>query len=290
MSVQLTMLGQKVLDFNVPLFVKWAGGKTQLLNSINEHLPKKIPRYFEPFVGGGAVFFFIQKNFNPDEVFLSDVNKELINTYKIIKNNVNELISLLEVHKENNSKEYFYKIRALNKPVNHIKELTNVERAARMIYLNKTCYNGLYRVNSDGQFNVPYGKYKNPGIYGEQRLKKTSKLLGNVELRACSYKEILSKVKKNDFVYLDPPYYPLNGNSFTSYTKNDFGKKEHVELANFYKKLSDKRVKVMLSNSYTPKVLELYSDFNVHKVMARRAINSNGNDRGEVKEVIVTNY
>ncbi|MBD3312774.1 Dam family site-specific DNA-(adenine-N6)-methyltransferase [archaeon] len=284
------MTGERVLNFDIPLFIKWAGGKTQLLRDISKYLPDDFRGYYEPFVGGGAVSFFIHQNFNPKKIVLSDINEELINTYKVIKNNVQELIRLLKIHKQNDSKEYFYKIRGLDKPVSYVKGLSDVERAARMIYLNKTCFNGLYRVNSRGLFNVPYGRYKNPGIFDENNLFKVSKLLSNVTLKTSSYDYILNEIKNCDFIYLDPPYYPLNGNSFTSYTKNDFGKKEHIRLARFCKQLNQQGVKFLLSNSHTPEVLELYSDFNINTVMARRAINCNGNDRGEIREVLITNY
>ena len=196
--------------------VKWVGGKRQLMFELLKNMPKSHNRYFEPFIGGGALFFELQ----PENAYISDMNEELINLYSIVRDNVYELISDLNKHEV--SKEYFLEIRNLDR-TDKYKNLSNVQRASRFIYLNRTCFNGLYRVNSQGQFNVPYGNYKNPRIVDENNLLNCSELLKNTEIKCADFSEILTKVKKGDFVYFDPPYVPLNEtSSFTSYTKDGF--------------------------------------------------------------------
>ena len=206
------------MNGKVPSFIKWAGGKKQLLEQFKQFFPQNAERYFEPFVGGGAVaFYIIQKN-NLKEIYLSDINEELINCYNVIKNNVEELIKILKEYKKNHNKEVYYKIREQDP-----KKLSNLYRAGRFIYLNKTCFNGLYRVNSKGGFNVPMGDYKNPSIVQEQELRFISKLLKNTILKVMSFDNVLQYAKKGDFIYFDPPYYPLKkGQSFTTYTKDNF--------------------------------------------------------------------
>ena len=271
-------------DFEVPRFVKWAGGKHQLLTQLEPLLPKKFNRYFEPFVGSGAVAFYIIQQFKPKEVFLSDINEELINAFNIIKTDVDRLIVKLKQHKEyhtTDAKDYFYEMR----------NLSDLERAARFIYLNRTCFNGLYRVNSSGQFNVPIGSYKNPDIIQEEKLKKISKLLQDVTIKVMPFEKVLNLDKKDDFIYFDPPYYPLKaGKSFTTYTKDKFLEEEQKLLADVFKKLDQKGCSVMLSNSDTLFVKELYGNYNVSTVKAKRLINSQANGRGEINEIIVRNY
>jgi DNA adenine methylase len=267
-------------------FIKWAGGKKQLLEQFKPLFPKKIERYFEVFVGGGAVLFYIIKTYKPKYVFISDINEELINTYEIIKNDVENLIKELKKLKEIHSKEVYYKIRAEDP-----KLLSPLTRASRFIYLNKTCFNGLYRVNSKGSFNVPMGSYKNPSICQEKDLREISKLLKNVKIKVMSFEEITKLTKKNDFIYLDPPYYPLkNKQSFTTYTAGNFLEKEQEKLKNVFEKLDKRGCKVMLSNSNTDFIKELYKNYNINFVDANRMINCDGSKRGKIKEVVVTNY
>lgn len=270
-------------------FVKWAGGKGQLIDQFIPLLPKKIERYFEPFVGGGAVFFYIVQKYKPKEIFLSDINEDLINTFIIIRDDVERLIVELKQHKEYHvadAKKYYYEIRSVDP-----ERLPELERAARFIYLNKTCFNGLYRVNSKGKFNVPMGDYKNPEIFQEEKLRKISALLKNVSINVMSFEKILPLVKKGDFVYMDPPYYPLKkGKSFTTYTKGNFLDKEHELLAQTFAKLSEKGCLCMESNSDTEFIRNLYDKFNIKVVRAKRMINSDKNGRNEINELVIINY
>ncbi len=271
-------------------FVKWVGGKRQLLTQFRrlnlyppEHFNPETGNYFEPFVGGGAVFFDLL----PNNGYLSDLNEELVITYNVIKGDVEALILSLKRHKVD--KEYFLKIRAQD-----TSKLSNLQIASRFIYLNKTCFNGLYRVNRKGQFNVPYGKNKNPLICDETNLRKVSNALKCIEIRHQDYKAVLKKAKKGDFVYFDPPYYPVSKTaSFTSYTSESFLEKEQIELRDTFLELNKRGCFVMLSNSDTPFINKIYSGFKgirISKVEAGRAINSKGNGRGKVTEVLVTNY
>jgi DNA adenine methylase len=271
-------------------FVKWVGGKRQLLaqfRKLNLYPPElfdiKTGRYFEPFVGGGAGFFDLL----PEKGFLSDLNKELVTTYNVIKNNVDELIASLKKHKTN--KEYFLKIRAQDP-----NKLCDLDVASRFIFLNRTCFNGMYRVNSKGGFNVPYGKYTNPLICDEDNLKKVSKVLQGIEIKHQDYKDVLKKAKKGDFVYFDPPYYPVSKTaSFTSYTSESFLDKEQIELRDTVLELHKRGCYVMLSNSDTPFINKIYSGYKgirINKVEAGRAINSKGSGRGKITEVLITNY
>lgn len=277
------------MDVTIPKFVKWAGGKGQLIDQFVPLFPKKFNRYVEPFVGSGAVFFYIIQNYKPKGTLISDINEELINAYETIRDDVERLVVELKQHKEyhhNKGKTYYLTIRATDPTA-----LPNLERAARFIYLNKTCFNGLYRVNSKGQFNVPMGSYKNPEIVQEERLKLVSQLLKETKIKIMSFEKTSRFAKKGDFVYFDPPYYPLEGkNSFTTYTKNVFLEEEQKKLAELFKKLSKKGCLVMLSNSDTKFIKELYKDFNIHTVRATRMINSNSANRGRINEVVVTNY
>lgn len=265
--------------------VKWAGGKRQLLDQFEPLFPKKFNNYIEPFVGGGAVAFYILEKYKSKKAFLSDINDELINCYDVACDQVDELIEVLKKYKKKHSKEVYYKIRSED-----IELLSRLSRAARFIYLNKTCFNGLYRVNSKGQFNVPIGSYKNPEIFNESELNQISKLLTEVTFKCQSFEKCYKDAKKGDFVYLDPPYYPLNKASFTKYAKNDFLEKEQEALFELYKKLDKKGCFVMLSNSDTKFIKDLYANYNIHFVSARRMINCDGANRGEINEVVVTNY
>jgi DNA adenine methylase len=248
-----------------------------------ENFDPKNSKYFEPFVGGGAVFFDLL----PEEGFLSDLNKELVITYNVIKNDLEKLIVSLKKHKTN--KDYFLEVRAQDP-----NKLSDVAVASRFIFLNRTCFNGMYRVNSKGGFNVPFGKYTNPLICDEDNLRKVSKALYNIDIKHQDYKEVLKKAKKGDFVYFDPPYYPVSKTaSFTSYTAETFLEKEQTELRDTLVELNKRGCFVMLSNSDTPFINKIYSGIKgvrINKVQAGRAINSNGSGRGKITEVLITNY
>jgi DNA adenine methylase len=274
---------------NIPCFVKWAGGKQQLIEQFKPLFPKKFNRYFEPFVGSGAVAFFIIQNLKPEEVFLSDINEELINAFNIIKTDVERLIVELKQHKEYHladGKKYYYEIRSVNP-----NDLSDLERAARFIYLNRTCFNGLYRVNSKNQFNVPMGDYRNPDIIQDDKLRRIVELLKNVTIKVMPFEKVIELAKEGDFIYFDPPYHPLDKkNSFTTYAKDNFVEKDQKKLAEVFRKLSEKGCLCMESNSDTTFIRELYVDFTIHNVRARRLINSNAKGRGEINEVVITNY
>ena len=258
-------------------FLKWVGGKTQLLPQIFESFPKNFNRYHEPFVGGGAVFF----NLQPNKAILSDVNPDLIQAYQMIRDDVDSVIAELKQHRAEEA--YYYSVRETD-----VAELSAAEAAARIIFLNKTCFNGLYRVNRRGKFNVPFGKYANPTICNEKNLRAVSDALQGVDIRLQSVFELDTRVKKNDLVYFDPPYVPVSPTaSFTSYTKQGFGEHQQRELADLFGRLVSKGAHCFLSNSDTPLVRELYKDFKIKKVYARRAINSRADRRGPVGEVIV---
>lgn len=271
-------------------FVKWVGGKRQLLKQFRElglYPPEDFDpatnTYFEPFVGGGAVFFDLL----PRKAELSDLNNELVTTYNTIKNDVDRLVKSLKKHKYD--KEHYLKVRAKDPT-----RLSDIQVASRFIYLNRTCFNGMYRVNSKGGFNVPFGKYTDPIICDEENLLKVSKALQKVTIKNQDYKKVLEKAKKGDFVYFDPPYYPVSKTaSFTSYTADAFLEKEQAELRDTFVELHKRGCFVMLSNSDTPFINKLYSGIKgvkVSKVAAGRAINSNAAKRGKINEVLVTNY
>ena len=268
--------------------VKWVGGKRQLLDDIIPLLPDNFSTYVEPFVGGGALLFEIQ----PKKAIVNDLNHELINLYKVIKDNPNELLLLLEEHELNNSEEYFYQIRALDRSESY-DQMSDIEKAARIIYLNKTCYNGLFRVNQSGQFNSPYGKYKNPNIVNKPVVLAMANYFqnNNITLLNGDYKLALKKLRKGAFVYFDPPYMPISSSSsFTGYTENGFDKKQQIELKEECDKLNSRGIKFLLSNSDHPFIRDLYKDYEIITVRAKRSINSNSNKSGEIKEVLVRNY
>lgn len=268
-------------------FVKWAGGKTQLLDKINEKLPKSINNYYEPFIGGGAVLF----QFEFKNATISDINEELIYTYKCIKNDCNELIeeiTKLDESHEKNPKEFYYSTREkYNEKIRNNEK--SVELAAMFIYLNKHCFNGLYRVNSKGLFNVPFNQKKSGKSFDKDNLLEISKYLSEQNILCQDFEKTCEKCKKDDFVFFDSPYAPLNDTSFESYTKEGFSKEEHERLANLFKRLTKKGVKCMLTNHNTEFIRELYKDFNIEVVQVKRMINSDSTKRvGE--EVIITNY
>ena len=263
--------------------LKWVGGKRQLLDDILPLIPQ-CSTYVEPFVGGGAVLLSLQ----PKKAVINDYNAELINVYVCVRDHLEELLEMLERHKELNSAGHFYKVRALDREPG-FEDLPPVERAARIIYLNKTCYNGLYRVNSAGQFNSPYGKYKNPAIVNEPVVRAMSTYLnGGVKILCGDYGQALKGLREGAFVYLDPPYMPISSSSsFTGYTEGGFGYDEQVRLKEECDKLASKGIHFMQSNSDCPEIRALYSDYEILTVKAKRAINSRGNRRGEINEVLI---
>lgn len=269
-------------------FVKWVGGKRQIMSSITKLLPKNIQdyKYIEPFIGGGAVLFHLQ----PQNGIINDFNEELINTYQVIKNNLEELIEDLKTHE--NTADYFYEIRALDREDN-FDELSKIKRASRILYLNKTCYNGLYRVNNAGEFNAPFGRYKSPNIVNEPTLKAVSNYLNsnNIEILSGDYSEALKLADENSFVYFDPPYHPISeGSNFTGYIQGGFNLFDQIDLKKACDQLNEKGIKFLQSNSSSPTILDLYEDYNIEFVKAKRAINSNGSKRGDVDEVLIRNY
>lgn len=267
-------------------FLKWVGGKRQLMNTITQHIPTQISTYYEPFVGGGAVLF----NNQPKKAVISDLNSELINVYKVIKEFPNELIEDLKTHK--NEADYFYETRALDRSSQY-SDLSSIKKASRVIFLNKTCYNGLYRVNNAGEFNSPFGRYKNPNIVNESTIKAVSDYLNTnkIEILNSDYEEALKNIRKGSFVYFDPPYAPLSKSSnFTGYNQGGFDMQDQVRLRDLCDKLNKKGIKFLLSNSDTPLISELYKDYKITLVKANRSINSNAKKRGEINEVLIKNY
>jgi len=267
--------------------VKWVGGKRQIINEILAYIPDDFSIYYEPFLGGGAVLFKLQ----PEKAVVNDINSELINIYQVIKNNVEELIEDLKKHK--NTKEYFYKIRELDRDKERFSKLTPIERASRIIYLNKTCYNGLFRVNRAGQFNTPFGNYKNPNIVNEITLRAVSEYFNKAQITftCMDFEDSLKDISDGAFVYLDPPYDPVSDTScFTGYDKGGFDKAEQIRLKKTCDMLNAKGIKFLLSNSATDFIKELYKDYKIQIIQARRAINSRSDKRGEIDEVLVMNY
>jgi DNA adenine methylase len=267
--------------------VKWVGGKRQLLDEIAPRLPKRITTYCEPFLGGGAVLFSLQ----PRNAIVNDLNADLMLVYEVIRDDVELLIAALEQHE--NTAEYFYNIRDLDRDKNAYREMSAVERASRIIYLNKTCYNGLFRVNASGEFNSPFGHYKNPNIVNAPVLRAVSKYLtaNNIQLLHIDFEEVLQRVPRGGFVYLDPPYDPVSDTaSFTGYNRGGFGREEQERLKRCCDELAARGVRFLLSNSATSFIKELYTGYTVEIVHAKRAINSDASKRGAVEEVLIRNY
>jgi len=266
-------------------FIKWVGGKRQLLDVIKKHIPKDFERYFEPFVGGGALFFEIQK----EKSFINDYNPELTNLYEVVKTNPNDLIKDLQKHK--NEEDYYYHLRSLDRDPAKYKKLSRVQRASRFIFLNKTGYNGLYRVNKKGYNNVPYGRYKNPTIFDEENILECSKLLQSTIITTGDFENIKEFVKEGDFIYLDPPYVPLNATSnFTAYTDRGFDNDMQFRLKELCDFINSKGANFLQSNSHTDFVLDLYKDYEIVTVEANRSLNCKAEGRGKIREVLVKNY
>lgn len=285
-------------------FIKWAGGKSQLLEEIRKKYPAKIERYCEPFVGGGAVLLDVLANFQPKEVLINDINPELTNTYIQIRDNAESIIATLSEMQgdfwdmnDEKRKEYFYSQRERFNEL--IKQSASTEeKAALFIFINKTCFNGLYRVNGKGLYNVPIGSYKKPPICDAENIRTISKLLKRVDVHCGDYSECESFITDNAFVYIDPPYRPLNAtSSFTSYAKTEFGDEQQIQLGHFIEKISEKGAKVVASNSDPHNTDEndnffddIYKMFFIDRVAATRMINSNSNGRGTVSELLICNY
>ncbi len=294
---------------SVKPFLKWAGGKGQLIKEIEKYYPfenVKINKYAEPFVGGGAVLFDILSKFDLDEIYISDINAELINTYIIVRDYIDKLIHLLISYQEdyvpldtdNRKKYYMAKRERFNDNTVNGHEADNIEKAALMIFLNKTCFNGLYRVNRKGLFNVPMGAYKNPLICDEKKLRAVSEKLQNVKIVCEDYKKSDDFIDENTFVYFDPPYRPLTETSnFTAYTENLFDDEKQIELANFVERISNKGAMVVVSNS-DPKNTnkedeffdKIYAIHKIKRVEATRMINCNSDARGRIKELLISNF
>lgn len=306
MIVTTALKGVFMKYTTVKPFIKWAGGKSQLLNEIRAKYPDKIDKYCEPFVGGGAVLFDVLANCHPKEVLINDINAELLNTYSQIKNNVDELIILLSDMQDSfwakNDVDRKVMYLAKRERFNDLKvngdDRINLEKAALFIFLNKTCFNGLYRVNSKGLFNVPMGAYKNPPICDAENLRLISKLLQNVQVKCGDYSECAEFIDKNTFVYIDPPYRPLTATaSFTSYSENEFGDKQQIELGKFIDDITAAGAKVVASNS-DPKNSDtgddffddLYSSYSISRVSAKRMINSKASNRGSINELLICNF
>lgn len=296
-------------------FLKWAGGKGQLLDKFRNLYPKqltdkKIKTFYEPFLGSGAVFFDIAQHYEIESAFLYDINEELILTYKVIQKDVSVLIDFLHRYQKNYLKldrakrsDFFYdqrvKYNSQRLSINYEKYSEKwFPRAAQLIFLNRTCFNGLYRVNSKGEFNSPAGEYDNPTICDERNLLAVSKVLEIAEIKKADFKEIINDFKQKSFIYFDPPYRPISKTaSFNAYSKHAFADNEQFQLAKLYKQLDKKGSKLMLSNSdpknNNPKdnfFDEIYSGYNIHRVPARRMINSDPTKRGSINEIVVTNY
>jgi len=263
-------------------FVKWVGGKRGVIKELISRVPETFKDYYEPFIGGGALFFVL--NGRLKKAYLSDMNTDLVLSYSVIKKEPEKLLEQLRKHKKNHNEEYYYKTRAL------INLEDPILIASRMIYLNKTCYNGLYRTNKKGIFNVPIGNYKNPNIVGEENIWECNRVLKKAKISYQDFTKI--NPKKDDFVYLDPPYHPTDDLSFTKYTQGDFTEKDQVRLRDFVFELNKKGVKVMISNSNTDFIKGIYKhkDFNIHFINAPRLINCKSDKRKPIKEVLITNY
>ena len=291
-------------------FLKWAGGKRQLISEIEKRLPSKIndiETYVEPFIGGGALLFHMLENYNFKQIHISDINLELVLCYRQLQSSVNDVISSLEKLVDEfpstteERSDYFYKIRDLWNSNLDIESMTDKERSSRvaqMIFLNKTCFNGLFRLNRSGKFNVPTGRYKNPSFPSPESLKEVNQALQGVIIHHASYEKCLDWVNDKSFVYFDPPYRPLSKtSSFISYSKGDFNDDNQTELASLTKELHKKNVSFLLSNSDPKNTVkddeffdELYSDFKIDRVFASRAINSNPDRRGKISELLIKNY
>ena len=280
------MVALKVDQQEIKPFLKWAGGKRQLLPALFQYMPAQFGTYYEPFIGGGALLFALA----PYRAVIGDSNAELINCYRVIRDSHQRLISELKAHR--NEKDYFYTVRAWDREAGYCDRLP-VERAGRIIYLNRTCYNGLYRVNQRGEFNAPFGRYKKPTIVNAPLLSAVSEYLGgnDIKIQNQDFASIVAKANKGDFIYFDPPYDPVSETaSFTGYGAGGFARSEQRRLKRVVDTLTLRGVKVLLSNSNTQFIRELYREYRCVEIHATRTINSKGTKRGKVSEVLVMNY
>ena len=270
-------------------FVKWAGGKRQIIEKIKKYIPDEFNTYYEPFLGGGALFFELA----PKKAVINDYNEELINVYKCIKDSkkLGDMCKELDNYEAKHSEEYYYEVRNLDRDKFEYSKMFDYKKAARTIYLNKACFNGLYRVNSKNEFNVPFGKKMKLNTYEKENLSSINDYLNNSDIKILSkdFEDVLKETKKGDFIYLDPPY-DSDTKTFNSYTEGGFDKEDQIRLAKIFKELDEKGCFVMLSNHNTKLINELYGDYNIYVIEAKRNINSNGKKRGAVEEVIITNY
>ena len=270
-------------------FVKWAGGKRQIIDKLKKYVPDEFDTYYEPFVGGGALLFEL----SPKKAVINDSNKELMNVYNVLcdEDKFNKMCRLLNNYEVNHNEEFFYQIRNKDRSKSSFNRLSDYTRAARTIYLNKACFNGLYRVNSKNEFNVPFGKKTNVNTYDGGNLITVSNYLtmNDIKILCMDFEESVKDAKVGDFVYFDPPY-DSDTSTFNNYTEDGFGKEEQRRLARVFRELDSRGVYVMLSNHNTTLVKELYDGYNIHVIEAKRNINANGNKRGKVEEVIITNY
>ena len=269
-------------------FIKWVGGKRNLLPAIHESMPEKFTKYFEPFVGGGAVLWSMAEKFPLLNIVISDSNEELVNLYETVRDYPEKLIE--ESKKHINDEEYYYKIRSLDRN-NDFSSLNPITRASRFLYLNKTGYNGLWRVNSKGRHNVPFGFYKNPKIVDEQNIFACSEFLKKTTILQGDFSIILPMVDEDSFVYMDPPYHPISATaSFTNYSRKGFDSERQIELKKFCDALNAKGAKFMTSNSFTPFIEELYSGYKLKVVSADRFISCKKDGRKKTNEYIIVNY
>ena len=271
-------------------FLKWVGGKRQLLADIAPLIPDQFSRYIEPFVGGGAVFFHLSNHLTDSNTpsLINDINPELVNCYQMVKTQTEALISLLKTH--HHDKDYYLQIRNLDRQEGGLAILSPLHRASRFLYLNRTGFNGMYRVNSKGLNNVPFGRYKNPSLVNEDVLRAAADALRFTAIHNKSFEACLEEARAGDFVYLDPPYVPLNDTSyFTSYMTNGFGMTDQTRLAELVRALDKRGVVFVASNACMPVVKELYDGFKLIEVKAKRAINANGQKRKAISELLITN-
>ncbi len=276
------------MSVNIPIFIKWLGGKRRLIGQIDPYLPDNIDRYFEPFLGGGAMFFYVKQKYDPKYSMLSDINGDLIETFIAVRDRPRELIEKLEYFNRNNTEKFYYNTRMRFNQ----NRITGMKRAAAFIYFTKACFNGVYRINKNGEFNVPYGYYKDREIYNKEEIMFASKLLQGADIRKQDYNGVLQEVKKKDLIYLDPCYDPLKRTSFVHYTKDRFSIQDRTKLYEFIIRARSKGGRIILSNNNIEDVKDLYSakGFNINVVEAARCVNVDPSGRGRIEELLITNY
>lgn len=272
----------------VPTFINWLGGKRRLISQIDSYLPNKAERYFEPFVGGGSMFFYIKQKYNPKFCMLSDINKDLIRAFKTVRDTPEELIKELDYLSKKDSERFYYNLRMI---FNNNK-ISGIKRSAAFIYFTKSCFNGVYRVNQKGEFNVPYGYHKNREIFNADNILFASRLLQGTTIKTQDYREILPYVRSKDLIYLDPCYDPIKRTSFVRYTSKGFSTEDRVKISDFIHKLDSYGANVVLSNNNTPKVKSAYKKekFQINYIQSAKCVNVDPNGRGRISELLITNY